>query len=144
MRFDVARAPVRTGRAHIPNGTGLSKACRTLEPFKQAATRIRCLIFNLEFFDFGGFGLRRLDPVLHLRHGHDRIGVARKLRLELQSEIKKIQRELNVTIVNVTHDQEEALTMSDSVVVVNAGRIERHAPPREIYERPTSLFVAAS
>jgi putative spermidine/putrescine transport system ATP-binding protein len=65
-----------------------------------------------------------------------------KLRQEMQLELKRIQREVGITFVFVTHDQEEALTMSDRLVVLNAGRIEQLGTPIEIYERPASEFVA--
>jgi ABC-type Fe3+/spermidine/putrescine transport system ATPase subunit len=65
-----------------------------------------------------------------------------KVRKELQIELKQIQREVGITFVYVTHDQEEALAMSDRVAVMNEGRIEQLAPPREIYDAPTTRFVA--
>jgi putative spermidine/putrescine transport system ATP-binding protein len=65
-----------------------------------------------------------------------------KLRREMQIELKAIQREVGITFVFVTHDQEEALTMSDRVAVFNEGRIEQLATPVELYERPASTFVA--
>ena len=65
-----------------------------------------------------------------------------KVRRELQIELKRIQRELGITFVYVTHDQEEALAMSNRVAVMNAGRIEQLAAPREIYDRPATRFVA--
>ncbi|GAB3767653.1 putative spermidine/putrescine transport system ATP-binding protein [Nocardioides ginsengisegetis] len=65
-----------------------------------------------------------------------------KLRREMQIELKQIQREVGITFVFVTHDQEEALTMSDRIAVFNEGRIEQLATPVELYERPASSFVA--
>ncbi|GAW48584.1 MULTISPECIES: ABC transporter ATP-binding protein [unclassified Nocardioides] len=65
-----------------------------------------------------------------------------KLRREMQIELKEIQREVGITFVFVTHDQEEALTMSDRIAVFNEGRIEQLATPVELYERPVSAFVA--
>jgi putative spermidine/putrescine transport system ATP-binding protein len=65
-----------------------------------------------------------------------------KLRQEMQLELKRIQREVGITFVFVTHDQEEALTMSDRLVVLNHGRIEQLGTPIEVYERPASAFVA--
>ena len=65
-----------------------------------------------------------------------------KLRQEMQLELKRIQREVGITFVFVTHDQEEALTMSDRLVVINHGRIEQLGTPIEVYERPASAFVA--
>jgi putative spermidine/putrescine transport system ATP-binding protein len=65
-----------------------------------------------------------------------------KLRREMQIELKAIQREVGITFVFVTHDQEEALTMSDRIAVFNEGRIEQLASPVELYEQPASAFVA--
>jgi spermidine/putrescine transport system ATP-binding protein len=65
-----------------------------------------------------------------------------KLRKQLQVELKRIQREVGITFVYVTHDQEEALTMSDRIAVMNRGVIEQLGEPEEIYERPRTTFVA--
>jgi putative spermidine/putrescine transport system ATP-binding protein len=65
-----------------------------------------------------------------------------KLRQEMQLELKRIQKQVGITFVYVTHDQEEALTMSDRVAVMSNGRIEQVGPPVEIYERPATEFVA--
>jgi spermidine/putrescine transport system ATP-binding protein len=65
-----------------------------------------------------------------------------KLRQAMQIELKRIQREVGITFIFVTHDQNEALTMSDRLVVMNAGRIEQLGSPREVYERPRTRFVA--
>ncbi|EOI3453924.1 spermidine/putrescine ABC transporter ATP-binding protein PotA [Cronobacter sakazakii] len=66
-----------------------------------------------------------------------------KLRKQMQNELKALQRKLGITFVFVTHDQEEALTMSDRIVVMRDGRIEQDGTPREIYEEPKNLFVAS-
>ncbi len=65
-----------------------------------------------------------------------------KLRQHMQVELKRIQREVGVTFVYVTHDQGEALTMSDRIAVMNDGRVEHLGTPREIYEHPATKFVA--
>jgi putative spermidine/putrescine transport system ATP-binding protein len=65
-----------------------------------------------------------------------------KLREQMQLELKELQREVGITFIFVTHDQEEALTMSDRIAVFNQGRIEQLGTPREIYENPTSAFVS--
>ena len=65
-----------------------------------------------------------------------------KLRREMQFELKRLQRELGVTFVLVTHDQEEALTMSDSVAVIKSGILEQVGAPAEIYNQPSTRFVA--
>ncbi|MBS7699452.1 ATP-binding cassette domain-containing protein [Chelatococcus sp. YT9] len=66
----------------------------------------------------------------------------RRLREELRIELKRLQRSLGVTMLFVTHDQEEALSMSDQVVVMQSGRIQQIADPRTVYERPANRFVA--
>jgi spermidine/putrescine ABC transporter ATP-binding subunit len=66
-----------------------------------------------------------------------------KLRLEMRSEIRRIQRELGITVIYVTHDQEEAMAISDRIAVMNIGNIEQVGTPREIYEQPRTEFVAS-
>ena len=65
-----------------------------------------------------------------------------KLREEMQIELKAIQQQVGITFIYVTHDQEEALTMSDRLAVFNRGRIEQVGPPADVYERPATAFVA--
>src|SRR5690349_4659071 len=65
-----------------------------------------------------------------------------KLREEMQIELKAIQQQVGITFIYVTHDQEEALTMSDRLAVFNGGRIEQVGGPAEVYERPATAFVA--
>ncbi|MFJ8542449.1 ABC transporter ATP-binding protein [Streptomyces sp. NPDC093586] len=65
-----------------------------------------------------------------------------KLRQSMQLELKRIQREVGITFVYVTHDQAEALTMSDRIAVMNHGLVEQVGPPQEVYERPATAFVA--
>ncbi|MCZ8156953.1 MAG: ABC transporter ATP-binding protein [Leptospira sp.] len=65
-----------------------------------------------------------------------------KLREEMQIELKNIQKQVGITFIFVTHDQEEALSMSDRIAVFNKGRVEQIGTPTEIYERPTTEFVA--
>jgi len=64
------------------------------------------------------------------------------LRQEMQTELKRIQQEVGITFIYVTHDQEEALTMSDRLAVLNGGQIEQIGTPVEVYERPATEFVA--
>jgi putative spermidine/putrescine transport system ATP-binding protein len=66
----------------------------------------------------------------------------RKLRADMQFEIKRLHRELGTTIIYVTHDQDEALSMSDRIAVLNGGHLEQCAAPRELYARPATRFVA--
>ncbi len=65
-----------------------------------------------------------------------------KLREQMRAEIHRIQQTLGITTIYVTHDQAEAMALSDRTVVMNLGRIEQVAPPREVYERPATRFVA--
>ena len=65
-----------------------------------------------------------------------------KLRKEMQLELKAIQHEFGITFVHVTHDQEEAMTMADTIVIMNHGRIEQFGTPGELYEHPHTAFVA--
>jgi len=65
-----------------------------------------------------------------------------KLRKEMQLELKRIQNEVGITFVHVTHDQEEAMTMADRIVIMNSGRIEQLGTPSELYEAPRTAFVA--
>jgi spermidine/putrescine transport system ATP-binding protein len=65
-----------------------------------------------------------------------------KLRKQLQLELSRIQREVGITFVHVTHDQEEAMSMADTIAVMNQGRIEQLGAPEELYERPATAFVA--
>jgi spermidine/putrescine transport system ATP-binding protein len=65
-----------------------------------------------------------------------------KLRRQMQIELKRIQTEVGITFVHVTHDQEEAMTMADTIAVMNAGKVEQLGTPVELYERPVSRYVA--
>ncbi|PSJ63445.1 ABC transporter ATP-binding protein [Kumtagia ephedrae] len=67
----------------------------------------------------------------------------KKLREEMQFELKQIQRDVGITTVFVTHDQEEALTLSDRIAIMNGGRVEQIGAPRDIYERPRTAFAAS-
>jgi spermidine/putrescine transport system ATP-binding protein len=66
-----------------------------------------------------------------------------KLRKEMQLELKRIQHEVGITFVHVTHDQEEAMTMADQIVIMEGGRIEQQGTPGELYEQPHTAFVAS-
>jgi putative spermidine/putrescine transport system ATP-binding protein len=114
----------------------------------------------LELVDLGAFGARQ--PIQLSGGQRQRVALARaivnsprvllldeplgaldlKLRLQMQMELSNIQSELGITFVYVTHDQDEALTMSDRIAVFNDGRIEQVATPADLYEHPASEFVA--
>ena len=66
----------------------------------------------------------------------------KRLRRQMQVELRQIQREVGITTVFVTHDQEEALTLSDRIAILDAGRIVQSGPPQAVYERPTTVFAA--
>ena len=114
----------------------------------------------LELVNLPGFGKRAIDS---LSGGQQqRVAIARalvnepevllldeplsaldlKMRKEMQLELKKIQQRLGITFVFVTHDQEEALTMSDTIVVMNKGEIQQIGTPIDIYNEPKNAFVA--
>jgi len=114
----------------------------------------------LEMVRLPGFGERRIDQ---LSGGQkQRVALARavvlepevllldepmsaldlKLRKEMQVEVKNLQERLKITFIFVTHDQDEALTMSDRIAVINQGRIEQLGAPEELYDRPRTRFVA--
>jgi putative spermidine/putrescine transport system ATP-binding protein len=114
----------------------------------------------LELVDLGSFGPRR--PIQLSGGQRQRVALARaivnsprvllldeplgaldlKLRQQMQMELSNIQTELGITFIYVTHDQDEALTMSDRIAVFNEGRIEQVATPAELYEHPATEFVA--
>jgi putative spermidine/putrescine transport system ATP-binding protein len=114
----------------------------------------------LEMVRLGGYGGRR--PIQLSGGQRQRVALARsivnrprvllldeplgaldlKLRQEMQLFLKSLQTDLEITFLYVTHDQEEALTMSDRVAVFNAGRVEQIGTPAEVYERPATEFVA--
>jgi putative spermidine/putrescine transport system ATP-binding protein len=93
---------------------------------RQRVALARALVFNP--------GLLLLDEPLS--------NLDAKMRHQMRAELKQIQREFGTSTLFVTHDQEEALSMSDRVIVVNQGRIEQSGTPREIYRRPATPFVA--
>lgn len=66
-----------------------------------------------------------------------------RLRLEMREEIRRIQEELSITTIFVTHDQEEAMSISDKVLLMNEGTIQQYSPPQEMYDKPNNLFVAS-
>ena len=66
-----------------------------------------------------------------------------KLRAEIRSEIRSLNKRLGITVVYVTHDQSEALSMSDQVVLMNTGRVAQRGTPKELYERPANIFAAS-
>src|SRR5436190_1664383 len=114
----------------------------------------------LELVELGGYGKRR--PAQLSGGQQQRVALARalinrpqvllldeplgaldlKLRRQMQIELKRIQTEVGITFVHVTHDQEEAMTMADRVAVMNHGRIEQLGSPAELYESPRTTFVA--
>ena len=65
-----------------------------------------------------------------------------RLRRQMREEIRELQQRLGLTVVYVTHDQQEAMAVSDRIIVMNAGRIEQQGSPRELYERPATPFLA--
>jgi putative spermidine/putrescine transport system ATP-binding protein len=149
---DYALFPHMSVLANVEYGLMVKKVGKT--------ERRRRALEALEMVRLGGFGGRK--PAQLSGGQRQRVALARaivnrprvllldeplgaldlKLRQEMQIELKSIQREVGITFVYVTHDQEEALTMSDRIAVFNQGRIEQVGPPAEVYEHPQSEFIA--
>ena len=126
-------------------------------PKAEIAERVRRM---LKLVNLEGFEKRSVDA---MSGGQQRIAIARalvnepevllldeplgaldlKLRKEMQIELKQMQQQLGITFVYVTHDQEEALTMSDTIAVMQGGRIQQIGDPKRIYDEPKNAFVAA-
>ncbi|WP_429806465.1 ABC transporter ATP-binding protein [Ensifer sp. B1-9] len=145
---------------HLDVEQNVSYGLRQMRPRIAAGEITRRAQEALEMVRLGGFGKRRIHEMSGGQQ--QRVALARaivnkpkvllldeplaaldkKLRTAMQIELQTLQRDLGITFVLVTHDQEEALSMSDFVCVMNAGRIVQVGPPQEIYDRPASLFVA--
>lgn len=149
---DYALFPHRTVAQNIAFGLrmrGMEKA--------QIARKVDAM---LELLNLAGFGNRRISEISGGQAQRVALGRALvvepavllldeplgaldlKLRKQMQAELKGIHRELKLTFIAVTHDQEEALNLSDRIAVMNAGRVEQFADPESIYNRPASRFVA--
>jgi putative spermidine/putrescine transport system ATP-binding protein len=126
-------------------------------PKAERAERVGAALSSVRLDDFGGRRPSQLSGGQRQRVALARALVNRprvllldeplgaldlKLREQMQVELKAIQREVGITFVFVTHDQEEALTLSDRIAVFNGGRIEQVGTPAEVYERPATPFVA--
>jgi putative spermidine/putrescine transport system ATP-binding protein len=149
---DYALFPHMSVLANVEYGLMVKKVGKT--------ERRRRALEALEMVRLGGFGGRK--PAQLSGGQRQRVALARaivnrprvllldeplgaldlKLRQEMQIELKSIQRGVGITFVYVTHDQEEALTMSDRIAVFNQGRIEQVGPPAKVYEHPQSEFIA--
>ena len=134
---------------------GLKRRGRPAEEIRRRVAEM------LELVDLAGYGPRR--PTQLSGGQQQRVALARalvnrpalllldeplgaldlKLRKQMQLELKRIQNEVGITFVYVTHDQEEAMTMSDRIGVMNRGRLEQVGPPQEVYELPATEFVAS-
>ena len=117
-------------------------------PYKRPVNTVfqkYALFPHLNVFENVAFGLRlkKMDEETIRRKVRDMLEVLDlKLRKEMQLELKRLQREMNITFIYVTHDQEEALTMSDTVVVMNGGKVQQIGTPEDIYNEPKNAFVA--
>jgi putative spermidine/putrescine transport system ATP-binding protein len=149
---DYALFPHMTVRENVEYGLRVRRVAK--------AERARRAETSLEIVRLGGLGDRK--PVQLSGGQRQRVALARaivnepsvllldeplgaldlKLRQEMQLELKSIQRRVGITFVYVTHDQEEALTMSDRLLVFNEGRIEQLGTPFDVFERPATEFVA--
>ena len=145
---------------HMSVGANITYGLRFVRPRLAAAEKAERLQELLELVDLAGYADRRPDQ---LSAGQQqRVAIARALapkprlllldeplsaldaglREQLRFQIRRIQQALGLTTVYVTHDQAEALAISDQVVIMREGRVAQAAPPREIYERPADRFVA--
>jgi spermidine/putrescine transport system ATP-binding protein len=149
---DYALFPHRTVAQNVGFGLRMRKV-----PKPEIGKRVSSM---LELLGLSGMGYRRIGEISGGQQQRVALGRALvvepavllldeplgaldfKLRKQMQSELKAIQRRVGITFIYVTHDQEEALTMSDRVAVMNAGRIEQCDTPEQIYRRPRSSFVA--
>jgi len=149
---DYALFPHRTVAENIAFGLRMRKVDKS-----EIARRVDEM---LELIDLKDFGKRRVSEISGGQAQRVALGRAlvvrpavllldeplgaldMKLRKQMQAELKKIHRELGLTFIAVTHDQEEALTLSDRIAVMNAGRIEQFDAPQALYWRPVTRFVA--
>jgi putative spermidine/putrescine transport system ATP-binding protein len=149
---DYALFPHMTVRENVEYGLRIKKV-----PREQRRTRVAQALTMVRLDDFGARKPAQLSGGQRQRVALARAIVNRpqvllldeplgaldlKLRQEMQVELKRIQGEVGITFVYVTHDQEEALTMSDRLAVFRAGRIEQVGTPAEVYEHPANEFVA--
>ncbi|MGD9957999.1 ABC transporter ATP-binding protein [Nocardioides sp.] len=149
---DYALFPHMNVRENVEYGLRVKKV-----PRKERAERAEAALASVQLSQFGERSPHQLSGGQRQRVALARALVNRpkvllldeplgaldlKLRREMQIELKDIQREVGITFVFVTHDQEEALTMSDRIAVFNEGHIEQVATPAELYETPASSFVA--
>ncbi|MBO1329653.1 ABC transporter ATP-binding protein [Streptomyces sp. VRA16 Mangrove soil] len=150
---DYALFPHMTVEQNIAYGLKVRGASR-----KERAARARAALASVRLEGFGGRRPDRLSGGQRQRVALARALVVRprvllldeplgaldlKLREQMQSELKELQRDVGITFVLVTHDQAEALALSDRVAVMNAGRVEQVGTPGELYEAPASAFVAS-
>ncbi|QRM57682.1 ABC transporter ATP-binding protein [Sinorhizobium sp. BG8] len=149
---DYALFPHRTVAENVAFGLRMRRIDR-----REIAQRVDEM---LELINLKGFGNRRVSEISGGQAQRVALGRAlvvrpavllldeplgaldMKLRKQMQTELKKIHRELGLTFIAVTHDQEEALTLSDRIAVMNGGRIEQFDAPETLYRRPASGFVA--
>jgi len=149
---DYALFPHRTVEQNLAFGLRMRRTARTEIAAKVAAM--------LAMLNLAGLGGRRVSEISGGQAQRVALGRALvvepsvllldeplgaldlKLRKQMQAELKRIHRELGLTFVAVTHDQEEALNLSDFIAVMNGGRIEQYGPPEEVYARPATRFVA--
>ncbi len=166
---DVAQAPPHRRNVHtvfqnyalFPHLDVFDNVAFGLRRFKVAKDEVKTRVAQaIELVELGGLGARR--PQQLSGGQQQRVALARalvlrpavllldeplgaldaKIRKQLRMELKSLQEEVGITFVFVTHDQEEALSMSDRVAVMSAGRIEQIGTPAEVYESPATVFVA--
>jgi putative spermidine/putrescine transport system ATP-binding protein len=149
---DYALFPHMTVAANVEYGLKVKRVAKG-----QRASRVQEALEIVRMPEFGGRkpaqlsgGQRQRVALARALVNHPRVllldeplgALDLKLRQEMQIELKRIQQEVGITFVYVTHDQEEALTMSDRIAVFSHGRIDQVGTPVEVYEQPTTAFVA--
>ena len=121
---DARRAHARRGRPSGPRATGIPGSCRGGQQQRVALARSLVVEPSILLLD---------EPLSNLDA---------KLRERMRIELKTLQRRTGITFVYVTHDQAEAMALSDRIVVFNKGVVQQVGTPRDVYERPANLFVA--
>jgi spermidine/putrescine transport system ATP-binding protein len=140
VRENVAYGPKRARKSRAEVAANVEEALRTVKMWEYADRLPKALSGGQRQRVALARGIVNRPAVLLLDEPLGALDL--KLRREMQIELKQIQREVGICFVYVTHDQEEALTLSDRIAVMNGGRIEQLGTPEEIYRRPASRFCA--
>jgi len=155
--FENVAFGLRMGQTQIQEVKGKQVRCKVKLPEEEIRSRV---LDMLEIVNLKGFEKRSISALSGGQHQRGGIAPAlvyrpkvllldeplgaldMRLRKDMQNELKRIQQEMGITFIYVTHDQEEALAMSDTVVVMDGGRIQQIGTPEDIYNEPKNAFVA--